>query len=128
MKTLEQIFVPDRPIADIITDLKYYKDKVMTLPKWEELKKEYEPKLHRIIPKVKRLDKFSLRITGQTCNLITNSGHGSLQPFCYINLILEVLASIFFGIVGHLLHFLFRLPFAVSFSATLPMLFQVLTV
>jgi len=57
MKTLEQIFVPDRPIADIITDLKYYKDKVMTLPKWEELKKEYEPKLHRIMDKAVYPDK-----------------------------------------------------------------------
>lgn len=49
MKTLEQIFQPDRPIGDIITDLKYYKEKVMTLPSWSELKKDYEPKLHRIM-------------------------------------------------------------------------------
>jgi len=49
MKTLEQIFVPERPIADIIKDLKYYKDNVMSLPKWSELEKDYEPKLHRIM-------------------------------------------------------------------------------
>ena len=49
MKTLEQIFTPDRDIAEIIADLKYYKDKVMTLPSWAELKKEFEPKLHKIM-------------------------------------------------------------------------------
>jgi len=49
MKTLEQIFVPDRPINDIITDLKYYKENVLNLPVWSELKKEFEPKLHRIM-------------------------------------------------------------------------------
>lgn len=49
MKTLEQIFAADRPINDIISDLKYYKEKVMDLPEWSELEKEYEPKMHRII-------------------------------------------------------------------------------
>lgn len=49
MKTLLQIFEPDRAIVDIITDLKYYKDKVMTIQPWSELQKEYEPKFHRIM-------------------------------------------------------------------------------
>ena len=49
MKTLEQIFVPERPVTDIISDLKYYKEKVMNLPEWSELEKEYEPKLHKIM-------------------------------------------------------------------------------
>jgi len=49
MKTLIEIFTPDRDIKDIITDLKYYKDNVMTIPLWAELQKEYEPKLHRIM-------------------------------------------------------------------------------
>lgn len=49
MKTLNEIFAPERPILDIITDLKYYKEKVITIPAWPELEKQYEPKLHRIM-------------------------------------------------------------------------------
>lgn len=49
MKTLEQIFAPERKITDIISDLKYYKNSVLSIPTWEELQKQYEPKLHRIM-------------------------------------------------------------------------------
>lgn len=46
MKNLEEIFAPDRPIEDIILDLKY---KTLVIPSWSELEKSYEPSLHQII-------------------------------------------------------------------------------
>lgn len=54
MKKIKDILDPSRDIKDIIKDLK---NKNIVVPEWEELKKDYEPKLHKIFDKAIYKDK-----------------------------------------------------------------------
>lgn len=55
MNEITEIFSPDRPLSDVITDLK---EKSVELPSWSDLVKMYEPSLHEIVKdKTSRRDK-----------------------------------------------------------------------
>lgn len=55
MYEITKIIDLSRPIGDIITDLK---DKSVDVPAWSDLKKDYEPKLHKIVDdKIGRRDR-----------------------------------------------------------------------
>lgn len=53
MATITEILNPERPVAEIITDLK---DKSVVVPSWATLEKEYNPKKHPVMNKRKYQD------------------------------------------------------------------------